>query len=183
MHIVDFGTAAQIGRGIFVNDVASAHRRNRIGVDSSGDAARNNDDGSVSNADGTRSTARAVQERNLISDNRFGGVVLLGSTANTTITGNIFGLGPGGNAALGIQSSGVNENAGVTGTVIGGLTAAETNTASGNTVAGLEVQTRGCSATASAPTSPARRRSPTATAGSRQAGRRTSAAPRPVTAT
>ncbi len=67
--------------------------------------------------------------------------------------------------------------------MIGGLTAAEANTASGNIVAGLEVHDARVLGNRLGTDITGATAIPNGNSGSRQAGRRTSAAPRPVTAT
>lgn len=114
---------------------------NRIGTDATGSAAAGNWSNGIDVGGGATSTSiggAASGAGNVISGNRQSGIRVSGAdTTGVAIGANLVGLNAAGTAALGNGEYGVQLSA--TGTVLGGLTAAERNVISGNGIGGVYV--------------------------------------------
>jgi type III secretion system FlhB-like substrate exporter len=128
--------------GIHVNQVSAITiAGNDLGTDLSGALAAPNGVGLFISESGNNIVGgTSAADRNIISGNTGGGVVVSGATAtNNVIQGNYIGLDRTGTADLGNGGDGVSVQASASNNLIGGTTPAERNVISGNTGSGVRI--------------------------------------------
>ena len=116
-------------------------RGNLIGTDAAGSAALPNNNGGVRldlGASGNTIGGTGTGARNVIAGNNANGISLQSGANNNTIQGNAIGVNAAGTIDLGNVANGIHVN-GVSGTVIGGTSAAARNIVSGNNGGGIRL--------------------------------------------
>ncbi|MBL8451961.1 MAG: cadherin domain-containing protein, partial [Zoogloea sp.] len=128
--------------GIHVNQVSAITiAGNYLGTDLSGGTAAGNGIGLFISESGNNLVGgTSAADRNIISGNTGGGLVVSGATAtNNVIQGNYIGLDRTGSLDLGNGGDGVSVTASARNNLIGGTTPAERNVISGNTGSGVRI--------------------------------------------
>jgi uncharacterized repeat protein (TIGR01451 family) len=130
--------------GIRINGAAATGNRirgNYVGVNAAGAAAVANTNGGIAVQNGASSNTiggSGTGEGNVISGNNTNGISLQTGANNNAIQGNAIGVDPAGTIDLGNNGNGIHVN-GVSGTIIGGTSAAARNIVSGNNAGGIRL--------------------------------------------
>ncbi len=134
--------SGNLNNGIYIlNTTANFVKGNYIGINQAGAAAIKNFQAGILIESSTAITigGTTAAERNIVSGNKGGGMTLL-SSSGITVSGNYIGMNALGTATIGNNPSGVLIQSSSS-NLIGGSTAGERNTISGNSANGINITT------------------------------------------